>query len=101
MDGWNGMEGPAHEWNPEWNGMDDRHHECAKIEMLSVPRTTLIVTVLFRYDGAGNAKSLKHSRAHWPLAITGIAGPVWFGWLQPPVPVWSSKEGQHRLTLQW
>ena len=68
----------------------------AKQEMLGVSADTLVShgavseqTVLEMVDGA-----LTHSRAHWALAISGIAGPgggsadkpvgaVWFGWAGP------------------
>lgn len=74
------------------------YSNAAKLEMLSVPETTLD-----RHGAVSDATAramaqgaLKHSRAHWSLAITGIAGPSG-GSAEKPVGTvcfaWSSKEG--------
>ncbi len=74
------------------------YSNAAKTEMLGVPETTLArhgavsePTARAMAQGA-----LAHSRAHWTLAITGIAGPGG-GTAEKPVGLvcfgWASREG--------
>lgn len=74
------------------------YSNAAKVEMLGVPETTLArhgavseATVRAMAQGA-----LAHSRAHWSVAITGIAGPGG-GSAEKPVGTvcfaWAAKDG--------
>ena len=61
------------------------YSNAAKVDMLGVPETTLAPWGSVGSDGQGHgARSLDHSRAHWALAITGIAGPT-RGTIEKPV----------------
>lgn len=74
------------------------YSNAAKVDMLGVPETTLA-----RHGAVSEATAramaqgaLTHSRAHWSVAITGIAGPTG-GSADKPVGTvcfaWASKEG--------
>jgi nicotinamide-nucleotide amidase len=77
----------------------------AKVDMLGVPETTLT-----RHGAVSEATAramaqgaLAHSRAHWSVAITGIAGPTG-GSADKPVGTvcfaWASKEGACEAELR-